>query len=60
MPRACKLGLEGIVSKRLGVAALGQEQESGGTGCETGRPRKIGEEKHRGMDGCERRHYKVD
>jgi hypothetical protein len=36
---ACKLGLEGIVSKRLGapyrsgpVATLGQEQESGGTG----------------------------
>ena len=41
MPRACKLGYEGIVSKRLGspvclrpVAALRQEQESGGTSGE--------------------------
>jgi len=51
---ACKLGLEGIVSKRLGLAlplrplaALGQEQESGSTRSEAGSGRRLGPLKRR-------------
>jgi hypothetical protein len=45
---ACKLGLEGIVSKRLGsryrsgLTALGQEQEPGSTSGQAGSRRGLG------------------
>ena len=57
MPRARKLGLEGIVSKRLGLAlplrplaALGQEQESGSTGGQAGGQKGLGEMTNRKLE----------